>query len=101
MSGWTPGPWKRSMPLKGWDGQYNLFEIHWSDDGECVAEIVHGEADARLIAAAPELADALGSAFYTLTYIHATTDDEATRKAAKDTADEIEAALAKARGETA
>lgn len=51
----TPGPWKLSTPQKDWNGDYTLFEIHWSDAGECIAEFVHGEADARLIAAAPEL----------------------------------------------
>ena len=35
--------------------QADIFEIHWSAVGECVAECVHGEANARLIAAAPEL----------------------------------------------
>lgn len=31
------------------------FEIHWSDDGECVTDHVYERADANLIAAAPEL----------------------------------------------
>jgi hypothetical protein len=35
------------------------FEIHFSDDGECVAEVVHEEADAKLIAAAFDLLEAL------------------------------------------
>ena len=35
------------------------YQIHWSDIGECVAEVVHGYADARLIAAAPDLLEAL------------------------------------------
>jgi hypothetical protein len=33
------------------------IEIHWSADGECVAEVVHGEANARLIAACPAMWD--------------------------------------------
>lgn len=50
----TPGPWKAHKTNQARSGVPE-FEIHWSDIGECVAEIVHGEADARLIAAAPEL----------------------------------------------
>ena len=38
---------------------FSTHEIHWSDDGECVAEVVHDEANAKLIAAAPELLGAL------------------------------------------
>jgi hypothetical protein len=53
MSAHTPGPWKaykRKEPVG-----YAEWEIHWSDQGECVAEVVHEEANARLIAAAPEM----------------------------------------------
>ena len=32
---------------------FATHEIHYSDDGECVAEVVHGEANAKLIAASP------------------------------------------------
>lgn len=54
----TPGPWIMAGPYT-YNGAPELYEIHWSADGECVAEIVHGEADAQLIAAAPELLEAL------------------------------------------
>ena len=46
----------------GWKvGQRNTngtagFEIHWSDDGECVTDHVYTEADAHLIASAPNMA---------------------------------------------
>mgnify|MGYP000045880277 FL=1 len=33
----------------------NGFEIHWSDDGECVTDHVYTEDDAKLIAAAPAM----------------------------------------------
>lgn len=53
----TPGPWKAyELPQKI---GYATHEIHFNDDGECVAEIVHGEANAQLIAAAPDLLEAL------------------------------------------
>jgi hypothetical protein len=54
----TPGPWKAHPTGLSRSGLPE-YQIHWSDIGECVAEIVHGEANARLIAAAPELLEAL------------------------------------------
>ncbi len=52
MSKNKPGPWTAKNP-----GRW--YEIHYSTDGECVAEIVHEQADANLIAAAPEMLEAL------------------------------------------
>lgn len=40
-------------------GVDDLYCIDWSEDQEEVAEIVHGEASAKLMAAAPMLLDAL------------------------------------------
>lgn len=34
------------------------FEIHYSDDGECVTDHVYKEEDAKIIAIAPELLEA-------------------------------------------
>jgi len=52
----TPGPWKaHRLPKNG----HAEWEIRWSDDGECVAEVVYTEADAKLMAAGPEMLDAL------------------------------------------
>lgn len=48
----TAGPWK-VVPF------VNHFDIQFEDDGECIAEHVYTEADARLIAAAPDLLEAL------------------------------------------
>lgn len=62
MSAHTPGPWKAHRTTHARSGLPE-FEIHWSADGECVAEIVHGEADARLIALAPEMLEALKDAY--------------------------------------
>lgn len=58
---WTPGPWKPHATGHARSGKPE-HEIHWSDDGECIAEIVHGEPEARLIAAAPDLYEALDAA---------------------------------------
>ncbi len=38
--------------------QTDSWEIHWSDDEECVVDHVYTEPDAKLIAAAPELLEA-------------------------------------------
>lgn len=57
MSKHTPGPWtayKRPEPVG-----FAEWEIYYGTDTECVAEVVHEEANARLIAAAPELLEAL------------------------------------------
>jgi hypothetical protein len=55
-------------------------------------------ANARLIASAPDLLEALGKAFETLTYIREASDCEQSRAAAKEVAQEIDAAIARARG---
>lgn len=47
--------WKAVLYPKDKQVGFSTHEIHWSDDGECVAEVVHGEEDARLIADAPNL----------------------------------------------
>lgn len=53
----TPGPWRvieKAKPV-GWAH----FEVAWSDYDELVCDIVYEEADAHLIAAAPEMYEAL------------------------------------------
>jgi hypothetical protein len=35
------------------------WQIQYSDDGECISDHVYSEADAKLISAAPEMAEAL------------------------------------------
>ena len=49
--GWKVGK-RETNGVKG-------FEIHWSDDGECVTDHVYEMEDAILIANAPEILDAL------------------------------------------
>jgi hypothetical protein len=53
-----PGPWKAHATGRARSGLPE-HEIHWSEVGECVAEVVHGEANAHLIAAAPKMYAAL------------------------------------------
>lgn len=54
----TPGPWKAYSTGLARSG-FPEYQIHWSEIGECVAEVVHGTENARLIAAAPDLLEAL------------------------------------------
>jgi len=52
----TKGEWKVSECItNGIKG----YEIHWSEDGECVTDHVYDLHDAQLIATAPELLKAL------------------------------------------
>jgi hypothetical protein len=54
MADHTPGPWKAVYLA---ETQYiaDRWEVQYGNDGECIAEFVHEPADARLIAAAPEM----------------------------------------------
>lgn len=54
----TKGEWN-AVRLEATDFYEERSEIHYSKDGECVAEFVHNHEDAKLIAAAPELLEAL------------------------------------------
>jgi hypothetical protein len=38
----------------------DVYEVHWSRDGECTSEIVHGEANASLYAEAHNVANQTG-----------------------------------------
>ena len=54
----TQGPWE-ARHVSGRDGMPDTYCIDWSEDKKEVAEVVHGEANAKLMAAAPMLLDAL------------------------------------------
>ena len=54
----TKGEWK-AVNLEATEYYTKRNEIHYSNDGECVAEYVGCPFDATLIAAAPELLKAL------------------------------------------
>lgn len=56
----TPGPWKVNAIGKHWNNQsLDHIEVTFGMDGECVCDTVYEMADANLIAAAPELLEAL------------------------------------------
>lgn len=59
MSKHTPGPWvARPVPNVGVRG-HTGYAIDFNEDQEQVVDFVYEEADARLIAAAPDLLEAL------------------------------------------
>jgi len=58
VAGHTPGPWSFDAA----DHRPDWFVLHHSDGAGCQREVIggcHNEADARLIAAAPKMLDAL------------------------------------------
>lgn len=91
MSKHTPGPWiARKVEGAGWPGQRG-YAIDFNEDQEQVVDFVYEEADALLIAAAPELLEALE---YVLSVtIFAGNDGEDAEKKARS-------AIARARGES-
>lgn len=91
---WTPGPWR----AHGWNDLSNVVPIYglgcWVASAQYLGGTELAKINARLIAAAPDLAEALHS---TLTLLKAfvTREDDIARAVLE----QAEAALAKARGE--
>ena len=67
----SKGKWKRVL-LKETKTYLRVNEIHYGEDGECVAEFVHNDFDALLISKAPELLEMLNKVF---TMLNPVTDD--------------------------
>ncbi|URY99575.1 hypothetical protein 6991_0041 [Klebsiella phage 6991] len=56
----TPGPWRVNTIGKHWNNPALVhLEVTFGTDGECICDTVYRRKDADLIAAAPELLDAL------------------------------------------
>lgn len=91
MSGHTPGPWE--IPGRTRAGP---FVAEARKNGRCIADVTSGnDADARLIAAAPEL---LAFAEAVAEYDEYRTDDEDPREILTRLERRAQAAIAKARG---
>ena len=60
MKKYTPGPWIVNNKGKHWNNQsLDDIEICYGTDGECICDTVYEPEDAQLIAAAPDLVEAL------------------------------------------
>lgn len=60
MGGYTKGPWRLIDNGPHWNNpNITNYKIAWSDAGELVCEHVYEQADARLIAASPAMAEYL------------------------------------------
>lgn len=107
----TPGPWHVLDAGPHWNNTAipnyrvvrtpapsgpNGYDVAWSAYGELVVEHVYEEADARLIAAAPELLDACKSLYQSILRDHVGSDYEPTDDEPMGIA---RAAIAKATGE--
>lgn len=56
----TPGPWSVNTVGKHWNNPTLVhLEVTFGTDGECICDTVYRREDADLIAAAPELLEAL------------------------------------------
>ncbi|MBH3027200.1 hypothetical protein I5Q96_11220 [Serratia marcescens] len=56
----TPGPWKVNVIGQHWNNEsLTHLEVTYGSDGECICDTVYKIDDANLIAAAPELLEAL------------------------------------------
>lgn len=56
----TPGPWKVNAIGKHWNNESLVhLEVTFGFEGECICDTVYQREDANLIAAAPDLLEAL------------------------------------------
>jgi len=56
----TKGKWKAVNNGPHWNNKaIDNWEIHWSEDGECVVDHVYDQYDALLISKAPEMLEML------------------------------------------
>ena len=94
----TPGPWvARKTGGAGWPGQIG-WAIDFNEIQEQVVDFVYEEADAHLIAAAPELLEALSDALADFDN-WAAHEDNYPHEHLVAWAEKARAAIAKAKGE--
>ncbi|MFS9649376.1 hypothetical protein [Enterobacter hormaechei] len=56
----TPGPWSVNVIGQHWNNKsLKHIEVTFGQDGECICDTVYNPSDAKLIAAAPDLLEAL------------------------------------------
>ena len=88
----TPGPWVVHEIGQHWNNKaLTHLEITFGEDGECICDTVYQREDASLIAAAPELLEALQATIHEVGHWLSTQKPELKEK--------IDAAINKALGE--
>lgn len=56
----TPDPWSVNVIGQHWNNKaLTHIEVTFGHDGECICDTVYNQSDANLIAAAPDLLEAL------------------------------------------
>jgi hypothetical protein len=55
----TKGEWKANHKEQFYNGSKDTYEINYGNDGECIAEVVHGLPNAKVMAASKDLLEAL------------------------------------------
>lgn len=89
----TPGPWSVNEIGQHWNNKsLTHLEVIFGEDGECICDTVYQREDANLIAAAPELLEAVIKCVDAL-------DEVSSQQWCGPIIDEARAAIAKALGE--
>lgn len=100
MSGHTPGPWH---VVTNTDGGTDVVHTRGRAPGESYREValdIDTEEDARLIAAAPDLLEALETILKQAATLHGGSGGPTPRQVANDIEKEAREAIAKATGDT-
>lgn len=98
----TPGPWSAHKTIDAHDGHPECWQIDAEYDAVCTTQFCYAPdtaANARLIAAAPEMKEALESALWTLSVVDGSDLCGGARDLLAMLVSEVESALAKANGE--
>lgn len=93
----TPGPWSVNVIGQHWNNKsLKHIEVTFGQDGECICDTVYNPSDASLIAAAPDLLEALQAA---MDYIDAIPKDIALPAMPGFDRDWVDGVISKALGE--
>ncbi|ENK7136041.1 hypothetical protein AB3Y72_001530 [Enterobacter roggenkampii] len=93
----TPGPWSVNVIGQHWNNKsLKHIEVTFGQDGECICDTVYNPSDANLIAAAPDLLEALQAA---MDYIDAIPKDIALPAMPGFDRDWVDGVISKALGE--
>lgn len=91
----TKGPWAVNIIGQHWNNNsLTHIEVTFGDDGECICDTVYQQEDANLIAAAPDLLEALQDLYISLF------NSDQWSKRQLNSFSKARAAIAKALGET-